>query len=83
MFDWEDSFNYRRHRDRKGRQLIMLLNVAAANNNPGIACGTVSIIGRMKKKGEVVWSQESRFSGGAETPQTSFYGLGCRKHSAL
>ena len=33
--------------------------------------------------GEVVWSQESPLSGVEERPQTSFYWLGCRKHSAL
>ena len=33
------------------------------------------------KEEEVVWSQESPLLG-AETPQTSFYGLGCRKDYA-
>ena len=35
----------------------------------------------MKEEEEVVWSQESPLLG-AETPQTSFYGLGCRKDYA-
>ena len=54
------------------RLLIMLLS-AAHNNNPD---------NRMQwKEGGGVWSQESRLFG-VETPQTSFYGLGCRKDYA-
>ena len=57
----------------------MLLN-AADNNNLDIAFNAVYTLGaeagkeKKKKESGVVWRRG---------PQTSFYGLGCRKHSAL